>query len=384
MKSITIFGSTGSIGTQTLDVVSHHSDHVKITGLAAGSNMSLLSDQIKQWHPQYVVVAQEKDALTLQKRFPNILISWGDRGLVALAGVQVDTIVMALIGFVGLAPIIEALRVGQRVALANKEPIVAAGELFDFLIREHGGTVFPVDSEHSAIYQSLHGKKAEIEKIFLTASGGPFYHSPGRDLSNVSVEEAIRHPKWKMGRKLSVDSATLMNKGLEVIEARWLFGLQPNQLDVVIHPQSLVHALVQYCDGSLLAHMGYPDMRMPIAYALSYPERWALSLPRLSWSDLSGLRFDTPDFTRFPALTMAFEVNRMAGCMPASMSAANEVAVTAFLDGLIRFTDIIPLVQHVLEETTPRNLNSVECVIEADRLAREKANLAISRMREKR
>ncbi|MPN53380.1 1-deoxy-D-xylulose 5-phosphate reductoisomerase [bioreactor metagenome] len=175
-----------------------------------------------------------------------------------------------------------------------------------------------------------------------------------------------------------------MNKGLEVIEARWLFGLQPNQLDVVIHPQSLVHALVQYCDGSLLAHMGYPDMRMPIAYALSYPERWALSLPRLSWSDLSGLRFDTPDFTRFPALTMAFEVNRMAGCMPASMSAANEVAVTAFLDGLIRFTDIIPLVQHVLEETTPRNLNSVECVIEADRLAREKANLAISRMREKR
>lgn len=384
MKSITIFGSTGSIGTQTLDVVSHHSDHVKITGLAAGSNISLLSDQIQQWHPEYVVVAHEQDAVTLQKRFPNTLISWGNPGLVALAGVRVDTIVMALIGFVGLAPIVEALSKGQRVALANKEPIVAAGELFDSLMREHGGTIFPVDSEHSAIYQSLHGQKTEIEKVYLTASGGPFYRSLGRDLSSVSVEEAIRHPKWKMGRKLSVDSATLMNKGLEVIEARWLFGLQPNQLDVVIHPQSLVHALVQYCDGALMAHIGYPDMRMPIAYALSYPERWVLPLPRLSWSELSGLSFDPPDFTRFPALTLAFEVNRIAGSMPAAMSAANEVAVSAFMEGRIRFTDMIPLVQTVLEETTPRNLYGIECVIEADRLAREKANLAISRMREKR
>lgn len=372
MKRISIFGSTGSIGTQTLAVVEQFSNRIQVIGLAAGKNLEVLIPQIDQWQPKYVVVSSEKDALTLQQLYPHLEISWGELGLLELARVKVDTIMMALMGFVGLAPIVEALKAGQRVALANKEPIVAAGEIFADLIERFGGQIFPVDSEHSAIFQLLHGRHEEIEKVILTASGGPFYRSLQRDLSLITAEEAIKHPKWKMGRKLSVDSATLMNKGLEVIEARWLFKLEPDQLDVVIHPQSLVHGMVQFQDGSLTAHLGYPDMRMPITYALSYPDRWSLPLPRLKWQELSGLEFEAPDYGRFPALQTAMQVNRQGGILPAAMSAANETAVQSFLMGLIRFDEIIPIVLSVLEKTEPRSVQSLETILEADRQARSK------------
>jgi 1-deoxy-D-xylulose-5-phosphate reductoisomerase len=377
MKRITIFGSTGSIGTQTLALAEQFSDQIQIVGLTAGRNLDILMRQIEQWRPNYVVVAFQEDALILQQQFPKLEISWGERGLLDLAKIPVDTVMMALMGFVGLAPIIEALRAGQRIALANKEPIVAAGELFENLEKEFGGQVFPVDSEHSAIFQALHGSRVEVEKVILTASGGPFYRSPGLDLSLITVDEAIKHPKWKMGKKLSVDSATLMNKGLEVIEARWLFGLKPDQLDVVIHPQSIVHGMVQYQDGSLMAHMGYPDMRMPIAFALSYPNRWPLTLPRLSWQDISGLQFETPDYNRFPALKTALEVNRQGGILPAVMSAANETAVQSFLSGMIRFDEIIPIVLRVLEKTTRKPIHNLETVVEADSHARYQAEQLI-------
>jgi len=377
MKRITIFGSTGSIGTQTLALAEQFSDQIQIIGLTAGRNLDLLIRQIEQWHPLYVVVALEADAQILQQRFPNLEISCGERGLLDLAKIPVDTVMMALIGFVGLAPIVEALRAGQRIALANKEPVVAAGELFESLVKEFGGQIFPVDSEHSAIFQALHGSRADVEKVILTASGGPFYRSPGMDLSRITVDEAIKHPKWKMGRKLSVDSATLMNKGLEVIEARWLFGLEPDQLDVVIHPQSIVHGMVLYHDGSLMAHMGYPDMRMPIAYALSYPDRWPLTLPRLSWQEISGLQFETPEYERFPALKTAMEVNRQGGILPVVMSAANEIAVQSFLSGMINFDEIIPIVLRVLEKTTQKPIHNLETVFEADSRARYQAEQLI-------
>ena len=370
MKRISIFGSTGSIGTQTLSVAEQFLDQVQVIGLAAGKNLEILIPQIEKWRPKYVVVSFEKDAYTLQQLYPHLEISWGEQGLLELAKIKVDTVMMALMGFVGLAPIVEALKAGQRVALANKEPIVAAGAIFEDLIERFGGQILPVDSEHSAIFQLLQGRREEIDKVILTASGGPFYRSPQRDLSLITVEEAIRHPKWKMGRKLSVDSATLMNKGLEVIEARWLFKLKPEQLDVVIHPQSLVHGLVQFQDGSLTAHLGYPDMRMPIAYALSYPNRWSLTLPRLSWQELSGLQFEAPDYGRFPALHTALHVNRQGGILPATMSAANETAVQSFLMGMIRFDEIIPIVLNVLEQTVQGSIQSLETILEADRQAR--------------
>jgi len=377
MKRITIFGSTGSIGTQTLSVAEQFPDQIKVIGLCAGKNLKLLTRQIKQWQPSYVVVSQEEDAVELQRLFPSVEVSWGEKARQDLAKIPVDTIVMALIGFVGLLPIVEALKAGQRVALANKEPIIAAGELFEGLINKYGGQIFPVDSEHSAIFQALHGNLTEVEKVILTASGGPFYRTPTRDLTLVTVEEAINHPKWKMGKKLSVDSATLMNKGLEVIEARWLFRLKPEQLDVVIHPQSIVHGMVQYQDGSLLAHMGYPDMRMPITYAISYPQRWPLSLPRLNWRELSGLQFETPDYDRFPALQKAMEVNRLGGILPAVMSAANEIAVESFLSGMIRFDEIIPIVLRVLENTVQKPIVDLSTVLEADSQARHQAKRMI-------
>ena len=377
MKRITIFGSTGSIGTQTLSVAEQFPDQIKIVGLCAGRNLKLLRQQIIQWEPSYVVVSQEEDALELQRQFPAVEISWGEVARKELARIPVDTVVMALIGFVGLLPIVEALKAGQRVALANKEPIIAAGSLFEGLIREYGGQIFPVDSEHSAIFQALHGSPVEVEKVILTASGGPFYRMPMKDLSLVTVAEAINHPKWKMGKKLSVDSATLMNKGLEVIEARWLFQLKPEQLEVVIHPQSIVHGMVQYIDGSLMAHMGFPDMRMPITYAISYPQRWPLTLPRLNWQEISGLQFESPDYDRFPALKNALEVNRQGGILPAVMSAANEIAVESFLSGMIRFDEIIPIVLQVLENTVQKPVIDVNSVLEADFQARHQARKII-------
>ncbi len=380
MRKITILGSTGSIGTQTLSVIAAYPERFCVVGLSAHRNLTLLRTQIRQFQPQIVTVSQVTDARLLRQEFPGLQVVYGEEGLIELAQVPVDCLVAALIGFVGLQPILAALKIGQRVALANKEPIVAAGALLQATAAEHHGLIFPVDSEHSAIFQCLHGNPNEVEKVILTASGGPFYQKSRMELAAVTPTEAIRHPRWHMGKKLSVDSATLMNKGLEVIEARWLFNLKPEQLEIVLHPQSIVHAMVSYVDGSLFWHLGNPDMRMPIAYALSYPDRICLPIPRLDWQTLSHLEFTEPDRERFPALQIARSALLGGGILPAVMSAANEEAVEAFLEEKISFLQIIPLVETILEQVSENLPATYEHIIASDNWARVQTRAAICSM----
>lgn len=377
MRTITILGSTGSIGTQSLSVIAEYPELFRVVGLSSNQNIALLRTQIRQFRPRSIAVSRAEDALTLQREFPELEIVCGERGLIELARVPVDCLLAALIGFDGLPPILAALKAGQRVALANKEPIVAAGALLRATAEQNHSEIFPVDSEHSAIFQCLHGNRNEVEKVILTASGGPFYQKTAAELAAVTPAEAIQHPRWHMGKKLSVDSATLMNKGLEVIEARWLFNLESEKFDIVIHPQSIVHAIVTYVDGSLFAHLGYPDMRMPIAYALSYPDRLRLNIPRLNWQSLSRLQFEEPDYARFPALQIARAALLRGGILPAVMSAANEEAVEAFLQGKIPFLRIIPLVETVLEQVKENPAAVYENIIAYDSWARETARAAI-------
>lgn len=383
MKNISVFGSTGSIGEQTLALVRQFPQKFNIVGLAAGRNIELLKMQIREFDPKLVVVALAQDALDLKSQFPRVEFLHGEKGLISLAEVKVDTIVMALSGFLGLKPILRALEQGQRLALANKEPVVAAGHLLARYQNRFGGEIFPVDSEHSAVYQALKalGPKENIDKVLLTASGGPFYKQKDRDLGKVTPKEATDHPKWKMGAKLSVDSATMINKGLEVMEARWLFDLEPRQLEVVIHPQSIVHAMAQGLDGALIAHMGFPDMRMPIAYALSYPERLELNLPSLSWAKLSEMTFAAPDLKEFPGLALCLEVNRLAGLYPAALNAANEEAVTAFLQGKVSFTDIVFINEKVLSLGKFEGTADLESIFEIDKIARLLALDVIEKLR---
>ncbi|MCE5197046.1 MAG: 1-deoxy-D-xylulose-5-phosphate reductoisomerase [Negativicutes bacterium] len=380
MRKITVLGSTGSIGTQTLSVIAACPERFCVVGLSANRNLALLRAQIHQFQPRIVAVSQTTDALLLRQEFPALQVVYGEAGLIELAQVPVDCLVAALIGFVGLQPILAALKVGQRVALANKEPIVAAGALLQATAAEHHAVIFPVDSEHSAIFQCLHGNPNEVEKVILTASGGPFYQKSRAELAAVTPTEAIQHPRWHMGKKLSVDSATLMNKGLEVIEARWLFNLKPEQLEIAIHPQSIVHAMVSYVDGSMFWHLGNPDMRMPIAYALSYPERICLPIPRLDWQTLSGLEFAEPDRERFPALQIARSALLGGGILPAVMSAANEVAVAAFLEEKISFLQIIPLVETILAQVRENLPATYDHIIASDNWARAQTRAAICSM----
>ena len=375
-QRLAVLGSTGSIGTQTLDIVRRYGDRFEITTLSAHSNWKKLVEQAVEFTPDNVVIADKthytavRDALA---DHPVKVYAGSDALEQVVCSEQVDTVVMALVGYSGLFPTVSALKHGKKVALANKECLVVAGEIVTRLSAEHRAPIIPVDSEHSAIFQCLTGEHSAVEKVILTASGGPFLHRPAEELERVSVEEALNHPSWCMGAKVTIDSASLMNKGFEVIEARWLFGLRPDQIDVVIHPRSVIHSMVQFGDGAVKAQIGTPDMHLPIQYALTFPQRLPLQGPRIDFCKLGCLEFFEPDPMRFPNLALAFECLRRGGNAGAVLNAANEVAVAAFLDRKIRFTDIARINEETLGRTTLRECVSLEEYRRTDREARQTA-----------
>lgn len=379
-KRLVLLGSTGSIGEQTLDVVSEFANRYEVTAMAAGRNVEKLAEQVRRFRPGLVSVADDEDAAELRTRLDgaDVEIVTGAEGLAAVATHPADMVVSGLVGAVGLAPTLAAIRAGRDIALANKEVMVMAGALILREVKAHEVRLLPVDSEHSAIFQALAGQRAvDVERIILTASGGPFRTWDDARIAEATVEEALNHPNWNMGPKISIDSASLMNKGLEVIEARWLFDVTPEQVDVIVHPQSIVHSLVEYRDGSVLAQLGLPDMRVPIAVALAHPERLPLDLPRLDLAALARLDFEAPDRKRFPCLQLAFDALAADEAAPAVLNAANEVAVEAFLDGRIRFPAIAATNGAVLEAHIERGLvselQSLDDVLAADAWAREVA-----------
>jgi len=362
IKRVAVIGSTGSIGRQTLEIIGAHPQNFHIIGLAAGKNFELLNSQIKQFQPRFVY-SQDKKA-NLQGEFLS---------LEEIAShPEVDIVVMATSGRWGLKPTLAAARAGKRIALANKESLVMAGEIIVTEARKSGAKILPVDSEHSAIWQCLEGEQDKPAKIILTASGGPFYgYSPAK-LDKVTAEQALKHPSWRMGKKVTIDSATLMNKGLEVIEAHWLFDIPFDSISVLVHPQSIIHSMVEFSDGSVKAQLGQPDMRLPIQYALSYPERLPNpELPRLDWKNIKELTFAPPDFDSFPCLKLAIEAGKKGGTYPAVLCGADEVAVELFLSGGIKFTDIARLVEPVLEKHHPNPSPTLEEILAADSWARE-------------
>ena len=375
-QRLAVLGSTGSIGTQTLDIVRRYGDRFEITTLSAHSNWKKLVEQAVEFTPDNVVIADKthytavRDALA---DHPVKVYAGSDALEQVVCSEQVDTVVMALVGYSGLFPTVSALKHGKKVALANKECLVVAGEIVTRLSAEHRAPIIPVDSEHSAIFQCLTGEHSAVEKVILTASGGPFLHRPAEELERVCVEEALNHPSWCMGAKVTIDSASLMNKGFEVIEARWLFGLRPEQIDVVIHPRSVIHSMVQFGDGAVKAQIGTPDMHLPIQYALTFPQRLPLQGPRIDFCKLGCLEFFEPDPMRFPNLALAFECLRRGGNAGAVLNAANEVAVAAFLDRKIRFTDIARINEETLGRTTLRECVSLEEYRRTDREARQTA-----------
>lgn len=384
MKRIALLGSTGSIGEQTLDVVAQFPERFCVTALAAGRRVEKLADQVRRFAPAKVAVAEEAGAQELRERLgPHpVEILVGEAGLQAVATHAADVVVAGLVGAIGLAPTLAAIRAGRDIALANKEVMVMAGALVNREVARHGVRLLPVDSEHSAIFQALEGQRREdVSRILLTASGGPFRTWSADRIALASVEEALNHPNWDMGPKISVDSATLSNKGLEVIEARWLFGVPPEQIAVVVHPQSIVHSLVEYVDGSVLAQLGLPDMRGPIAYALAYPERVPVRVPRLDLAAVGRLDFEEPDTKRFPCLDLAFRALAGAEAGPAVFNAANEESVAAFLAGVIPFLGIASVNGGVLEaflaEHRGEQVQNLAAVLEADAWARGEARRRI-------
>ena len=350
MKKIAILGSTGSIGTQTLDVVREHSDELQVVALAAGSNKERLKEQIKEFHPKLVSLSDEKKAQELKEELAGeqVEVVCGMEGLIEVAGADsADVVVTAVVGMMGILPTMEAIKKGKDIALANKETLVTAGHLIIPMAKEYGVSILPVDSEHSAIFQSLQGEpKAALDKILLTASGGPFRGKSAEFLETVTLEDALNHPNWSMGPKITIDSSTMVNKGLEVMEAKWLFGVDYSQIEVVIQPQSIIHSMVQYVDGAIIAQLGTPDMRVPIEYALFYPERRSLSGDRL---DFSKLTFEKPDYKVFRGLSLAIEAGKTGGTMPTVFNAANERAVAKFLKGEIKYTDIVRSIEKCMD-----------------------------------
>lgn len=353
MKKIAILGSTGSIGTQTLDVVREHSDELQVVALAAGSNKERLKEQIKEFHPKLVSLSDEKKAQELKEELAGeqVEVVCGMEGLIEVAGVDsADVVVTAVVGMMGILPTMEAIKKGKNIALANKETLVTAGHLIIPMAKEYGVSILPVDSEHSAIFQSLQGEpKAALDKILLTASGGPFRGKSAEFLETVTLEDALNHPNWSMGPKITIDSSTMVNKGLEVMEAKWLFGVDYSQIEVVIQPQSIIHSMVQYIDGAIIAQLGTPDMRVPIEYALFYPERRSLSGDRLDFSKLSQITFEKPDYKVFRGLSLAIEAGKTGGTMPTVFNAANERAVAKFLKGEIKYTDIVRSIEKCMD-----------------------------------
>lgn len=353
MKKIAILGSTGSIGAQTLDVVREHSDELQVVALAAGSNKERLKEQIKEFHPKLVSLSDEKKAQELKEELAGeqVEVVCGMEGLIEVAGADsADVVVTAVVGMMGILPTMEAIKKGKDIALANKETLVTAGHLIIPMAKEYGVSILPVDSEHSAIFQSLQGEpKAALDKILLTASGGPFRGKSAEFLETVTLEDALNHPNWSMGPKITIDSSTMVNKGLEVMEAKWLFGVDYSQIEVVIQPQSIIHSMVQYVDGAVIAQLGTPDMRVPIEYALFYPERRSLSGDRLDFSKLSQITFEKPDYKVFRGLSLAIEAGKTGGTMPTVFNAANERAVAKFLKGEIKYTDIVRSIEKCMD-----------------------------------
>ena len=374
MRKIAVLGSTGSIGTQTLDVVREQGD-LKVTGLAAGSNIELLEAQIREFHPEIAAVWSQEAARDLQVKTADcdVKIVSGMEGLLELAvWPRADLLVTAIVGMLGIRPTIAAIKAGKNIALANKETLVTAGHLIIPLAEEYHCSILPVDSEHSAIFQSLNGENGnKIDKILLTASGGPFRRKSRRDLLHIRPEDALKHPNWSMGRKITIDSATLVNKGLEVMEAKWLFGTDLDKIQVVVHPQSVIHSMVQYEDGAVIAQLGTPDMRLPIQYALYYPKRRPLSGRRLDFFELADLTFEKPDLETFPGLQLAFDAMRRGGNIPTAFNAANECAVDRFLNGKINFLDIPEIIEAYMENCRFLENPSVDEILDTERAAYE-------------
>ena len=352
MKKIAILGSTGSIGTQTLEVVRENKD-IEVLGLAAGNNIKLLERQIREFHPKMAAVWSEERAKELRENVKelNIKIVSGMEGLIELSVMEESEIlVTAIVGMIGIRPTIEAIKAGKDIALANKETLVTAGHIIMPLAKEYQVAILPVDSEHSAIFQSLQGgQEKALHKILLTASGGPFRQKTREELLNIQVEDALKHPNWEMGRKITIDSSTLVNKGLEVIEAKWLFDVSLDQIEVVVHPQSIIHSMVEYVDGAIIAQLGTPDMKLPIQYALYYPERRFLPGDRLDFAALSKLTFENPDMETFYGLRLAFEAGKEGGSLPTVFNAANELAVSKFLERKIKYLEIPEIIEHCMQ-----------------------------------
>jgi len=386
MKNISILGSTGSIGLNALDVIENNPGHFKIVALSAGKNIALLGKQIEKFKPEFVSVVDEEHAFELKRMINSSIkteILFGENGYCEAACIQqADMVISAMVGSSGLLPTIEAISAGKDIALANKEVMVMAGSLVREKAREKGVKIFPVDSEHSAIFQCIEGhRKKDIKKIILTASGGPFLHFSKEELTEVKPVQALKHPNWQMGRKITIDSASMMNKGLEIIEAMWLFSVDIDRIEVVIHPQSIIHSMVEYVDGSILAQLSVPDMRIPIAYALSFPER----IPRKeSFVDLlkvRSLEFYKPDVEKFPNLKLAYEAGKIGETMPAVLNAANEIAVEAFLEDSIGFMDISRVIEEALSRHHIMKSPTLGEIRDADLWARDCAKKTVERMR---
>jgi len=383
LTRLAILGSTGSIGRSALDVVRHYPERFHVAALAARSNVELLAAQIAEFRPTDVAVADEPSAKRLADMDLGVTVWPGPSGVERVAALPADVTLCAMVGSAGLRPLLCAIHAGNRIALANKESLVMAGGLVMQAARAHSLHVLPVDSEHSAIFQCLAGQDAQhVHRVHLTASGGPFYGRPRQDLRRVTPQQATKHPTWKMGPKISVDSATLMNKGLEVIEAMWLFALPLDKIDVLVHPQSIVHSLVEFNDGSILAHLGVTDMRSPIVFALTWPQRVQYPMDRLDLTTMAGLTFEAPDFSKFPCLAMALEAAKTAGTAPAILNAANETAVAAFCQGRLGFLDIEAVVRHVLDACPVDKADQLEIVEAADSAARREAGAMIERLRD--
>lgn len=392
MKGLCILGSTGSIGVSTLDVAGRHPDIYRVIALTANNNLERMFEQCLRFNPAYAVMIEEKPAAELRQKLADAghrstEVIWGPQALVEVCLLpEVDSVMAAIVGAAGLLPTLAAARAGKNVLLANKEALVMSGPLFMSAVRESGANLLPIDSEHNAIFQCMPAayhagsRAAGVRRILLTASGGPFLRKGLHELHDVTPDEAVAHPNWVMGRKISVDSATMMNKGLELIEACLLFDTPPEKVEVVIHPQSVIHSMVDYVDGTVLAQMGNPDMRVPIAHAMAWPDRFDSGVEPLDLFAVKRLDFEAPDFERFPCLSRAYEAARAGGSVPAILNAANEVAVAAFLDERIRFTAIPDVISHCMDKIQAGTANDIDEVLAADQSAREAANRYISQL----
>ncbi len=374
MKKISLLGATGSIGTSTLDVVRTHPEDFQVVAMACGRNIAKMAEQIEAFRPLLVSVQHESDVAKLKESLSvPVEILWGEEGALAVATFdQADYVLSAMVGAAGLAPTLAAIRAGKTIGLANKETMVVAGEYMNAAAKKAGVKMLPVDSEHSAIFQCLVGENpAQLRRLILTASGGPFLQKPKEEFVKITVEQALKHPNWDMGAKITIDSSTLMNKGLELVEARWLFDVPPEQLDVCVHPQSIIHSMVEFQDGSVMAQLGIPDMRIPIAYALSFPDRLPNDLPRLDLTQIGQLTFFKPDEDKFRCLSLAKQAMAGGGTLPAVLNAANEVAVAKFLDREISYLQIPQVVEETLTAHQNKTPRSLEEILAADLWARE-------------